>query len=75
MTEIARASGGGTVLVGSIAWNKGMLGWKGDWRLYSTDGPHHWQIQNVNFDAAFRSAMRGAAQVLSGNGEPQDEVQ
>jgi uncharacterized protein len=71
----AYSSGGGTVLVGSIAWNKGMLGWKGDWRLYSADGLHHRQIQNVNFDAAFRSAMRGAAQVLSGNGEPQDEVQ
>jgi hypothetical protein len=68
----AYSSCGGTVLVGSIAWNKGMLG---DWRLYSADGLHHWQIQNVNFDAAFRSAMRGAAQVLSGNGEPQDEVQ
>ena len=75
LTAIARASGGGTVLAGSIAWNKGMLGWKGDWHLYSTDGPHHWQIQNVNFDAAFRSAMRGTAQVLSGNGEPQDAVQ
>jgi uncharacterized protein len=75
LTKFARASGGGIVLVGSIAWNKGMLGWKGDWQLYSDDGPHHWQIRNVNFDAAFRSAMRGAAQVLSGNGEPQDEVQ
>ncbi len=75
LKQIARASGGGIVLVGSIAWNKGMLGWKGDWQLQSTDGPHNWQIQNVNFDAAFRSAMRGAAQVLSGNGEPQNEVQ
>lgn len=75
LKKIARASGGGKVLVGSIAWNKGMLGWKGDWQLYSDDGPHHWQIRNVNFDAAFRSAMRGAAQVLSGNGKPQDEVQ
>ena len=75
LKKIARASGGGIVLVGSIAWNKGMLGWKGDWQLQSTDGPHHWQIQDVNFDAAFRSAMRGAAQVLSGHGEPQDEVQ
>jgi hypothetical protein len=75
LSEIARASGGGIVLVGSIAWNKGMLGWKGDWQLYSSHGPHHWQIRNVNFDAAFRSAMRGAAQVLSGNGEPQDGVQ
>ena len=75
LKKITRASGGGKVLVGSIAWNKGMLGWKGDWQLYSDDGPHHWQIRNVNFDAAFRSAMRGAAQVLSGNGKPQDEVQ
>ena len=75
LAGIARASGGGTVLVGSIAWNKGMLGWKGDWQLHSNDGSHHWQIRNVNFDAAFRSAMRGAAQVFSGNGEPQDEVQ
>jgi len=75
LKKIARASDGGIVLVGSIAWNKGMLGWKGDWQLQSTDGPHHWQIRNVNFDAAFRSAMRGAAQVLSGHGEPEDEVQ
>ena len=75
LKKIARASGGGIVRVGSIAWNKGMLGWKGDWQLHAADGPHHWQIQNVNFDAAFRSAMRGAAQILSGNGEPQDGVQ
>ena len=75
LTKIARASGGGIVLVGSIAWNKGMLGWKGDWQLHSVGGPHHWQIENVNFDAAFRSAMRGSAQILSGHGEPQEEVQ
>ena len=75
LTKIARASGGGIVLVGSIAWNKGMLGWKGDWQLHSVGGSHHWQIENVNFDAAFRSTMRGSAQILSGHGEPQDEVQ
>lgn len=75
LKKIARASGGGQVLVGSIAWNKGMLGWKGNWQLHSADGLHRWQIRNVNFDAAFRSAMRGAAQVFSGNGKPQDEVQ
>jgi uncharacterized protein len=75
LKRIERASGGGTVLVGSISWNKGMLGWKGDWQLHSAGGLHDWQIQNVNFDTGFRSAMRGAAQVLSGHGEPQDEVQ
>jgi hypothetical protein len=75
LRRIARSSGGGIVLVGSITWNKGMLGWNGNWQLQSTDGHHDWQIQNVNFDAAFRSAMRGAAQVLSRHGEPADEVQ
>jgi hypothetical protein len=75
LMQIARASNVGIVLVGSIVWNKGMLGWKGDWQLHSVGGPHHWHIENVNFDAAFRSAMRGSAQILSGHGEPQDEVQ
>ena len=75
LKRIVRASGGGIILTGSITWNKGMLGWKGNWQLQSTDGPYDWQIQNVNFDAAFRSAMRGAAQVLSGHGEPEDEMQ
>jgi len=75
LVRIARASGGGTVLVGSIVWDKGMLGWKADWQLYSDGGPHHWQIRNANYDAAFRGAKRGAAQVFSGNGDPQNEVQ
>ena len=29
-----------------------------------------WQVRGVSFDEAFRVAMRGAAQVLSGNGQP-----
>ncbi|TIW55589.1 MAG: DUF2066 domain-containing protein, partial [Mesorhizobium sp.] len=31
---------------------------------------YRWQVRGVSFDEAFRVAMRGAAQVLSGNGQP-----
>lgn len=39
LKRIARASGGGIVLVGSIAWNKGMLGWKGTGSSSQPMGP------------------------------------
>ena len=29
-----------------------------------------WQVSGVGFDDAFRNALRGAAQVLSGDGQP-----
>ena len=70
LEKFARANGSDLALVGSIVWNSGMLGWKADWQLYVKGGPHEWKIQDVNFDDAFRSAMRGSAQILSGHGEP-----
>ena len=70
LEKLASANEGDLALVGSIVWNSGMLGWKADWLLYAKGTPHEWQIQDVNFDDAFRSAMRGAAQILSGHGEP-----
>jgi hypothetical protein len=30
---------------------------------------HRWQFRGVTFDEAFRRALGGAAQILSGNGE------
>ena len=70
LEKFASANEGDLALVGSIVWNSGMLGWKADWHLYAKGAPHDWKIQDVNFDDAFRSAMRGAAQILSGHGEP-----
>jgi hypothetical protein len=32
--------------------------------------PHRWQVRGVTFDEAFRRGIGGAAQVLSGNGDP-----
>ncbi len=62
----------GTVpLIGHLAWSDDDLGWVVDWTLRS-DGQHYrWQERGINFDEAFRVGVRGTAQVLSGNGQPQ----
>ena len=70
LEKFANANRGDLALVGNIVWNSGMFGWKADWHLHVKGGTHDWEIQDVNFDDAFRSAMRGAAQILSGHGEP-----
>ena len=60
------------LMAGSIVWKSGMQGWKAEWNFDVKGQNHHWQIQDVNFDDAFRSAMRGGTQILSGHGEPRD---
>jgi hypothetical protein len=69
LNAAARASGGDMALAGSLTFNDAELGWIADWRL-SHDTPHRWGIRRVTFDEAFRNAVRGSAQILSGNGEP-----
>jgi uncharacterized protein len=58
-------------LAGELVWEKGREGWLANWRLASGGTTYHWHIRDVNFDDAFRSAMRGAVQILSGNGRPE----
>ena len=67
---VASAAGGDLALSGDLFWEKGRAGWLAHWRLRSGGTTYRWQIRDVNFDDAFRSAMRGAAQILSGNGAP-----
>jgi hypothetical protein len=63
--------GGDVALAGSLVWSDRALGWVADWRLASGgDGTFGWRISGVSFDDAFRNGMRGAAQILSGHGEP-----
>lgn len=57
-------------LAGTLKWNKQLLAWEADWRLAANNSQHRWGIKGVNFDAAFRNAVGGAAQIMSGNGEP-----
>jgi hypothetical protein len=68
--QVAKAMGVDRILTGKLVWNKGTLGWAAEWRLFDGKAVHDWKIKDVSFDDAFRSALRGSAQILSGNGEP-----
>jgi hypothetical protein len=57
-------------LVGDLQWSDAALGWVVGWSLEESGRWHHWSVSGVNYDEAFRNAVRGAARVLSGNGEP-----
>jgi uncharacterized protein len=70
LEELKWNSKGDTVLMGSITWKSGMAGWHGEWSFTDANIVHRWTLKDVNFDEAFRSAMRGEAQILSGRGEP-----
>ncbi|MDK1387150.1 DUF2066 domain-containing protein [Sinorhizobium sp. 8-89] len=70
LERLAKKIGGDVELVGTISWSDKALGWIADWQLASAGKTHRWQVRGVSFDDAFRNAIRGTAQVLSGNGEP-----
>jgi hypothetical protein len=71
-TLAARAAelGGEVALVGRLKWDDQELGWATEWQMEWQGRPHRWQLRGVTFDEAFRRAIGGAAQILSGNGDP-----
>lgn len=69
-TPGGEAPGGRVPLEGSLVWNPEALGWVAEWRLDASGRSYRWTIDGVGFDAAFRNAIGGAAQILSGNGTP-----
>ena len=69
-TPIVRALGADVALAGELIWDEQELGWAASWLLAAPGGVHHWRIRGVTFDAAFRNALGGSAQVLSGHGDP-----
>lgn len=70
LAATAKALGGELALAGTLAWRAQALGWVGDWRLAANGKDYRWQVRGVSFDDAFRNAMLGTAQILSGNGQP-----
>jgi hypothetical protein len=68
---LATAAGGDLAAVGALTWSDAALGWTATWRFETGGHTYAWTIAGVSFDAAFRSALRGVAQVMSGNGAPQ----
>jgi uncharacterized protein len=71
-TLVARAAahGGEVALVGRLVWNDRKLGWAAEWQMTWQGRPHRWRFRSATFDEAFRRAIGGAAQLLSGNGDP-----
>ncbi|HET7718197.1 MAG TPA: DUF2066 domain-containing protein [Bauldia sp.] len=70
LAGLTRSSGAEIVLFGMLTWNDAELGWTGAWRMMVDDISHRWQVRRVSFDDAFRSAIGGAASILSGHGAP-----
>jgi uncharacterized protein len=70
LAPIATEQGGEVVLVGRLVWDDRDLGWATQWQMDWGGQPHRWQVRGVTFDEAFRRGIGGAAQVLSGNGDP-----
>ena len=71
LDTLAKTIGGDVALAGSLVWGDKDLGWVADWSMTENGKIHHWRIRGVSFDDAFRNAIAGAAQIASGNGEPQ----
>jgi uncharacterized protein len=70
LDALAKAARGDQALAGTLVWSDAERGWIAQWRLAHGGKLYRWRISGVSFDDAFRNALRGAAQVLSGNGEP-----
>ena len=67
---LARDSGADVAMSGTLTWNDTDLGWDADWQMTADGVPYRWRAHRVSFDNAFRSAIGGAAQILSGHGAP-----
>ena len=66
----AAAQGGEVALTGRLVWDEKALGWRTDWQMAVQGRTIKWKFRAVTFDDAFRRAIGGAAQILSGNGDP-----
>lgn len=67
---LARESGGDVAVVGHIVFREEALGWIVSWRMRANGKDYEWGTRGVNFDTAFRHALFGAAQIVSGHGKP-----
>ena len=68
--KVAEASNSELPLVGDMQWSDAATGWIAIWHLAANGRRCRWSVRGVNYDEAFRNAVRGAARVLSGNGKP-----
>lgn len=67
---LAKVAGGDQPLVGDLTWSDKAHGWIATWRISARGRQFVWSVSGINYDEAFRVALRGAMRVLSGNGAP-----
>lgn len=70
LDAIAARYDGALALTGALTWSEEERGWIADWRIGHDGKVYEWKQRGVSFDDAFRKAMAGTLQVLSGNGQP-----
>lgn len=68
LNTLAKMASGDVALTGTIIWSDKDLGWVANWRTEADGENQSWGVTGVGFDEAFRNAVAGAAQVLSGHG-------
>lgn len=68
-------AGGDLPLIGTLVWSDKAHGWIATWQIEAQGRAFTWTARGVNYDEAFRVAMRGAMRALSGNGAPVTERQ
>ncbi|MCW5694571.1 MAG: DUF2066 domain-containing protein [Pseudolabrys sp.] len=67
---LAKVAGGDQPLIGDLAWSDKAHGWIATWRISARGRQFVWSASGINYDEAFRVALRGAMRALSGNGAP-----
>jgi uncharacterized protein len=70
LAPVTAELGGEVAVVGKLVWDDRKLEWATQWQMDWQGKMHRWLVRGVTFDEAFRRAIGGAAQVLSGNGDP-----
>jgi hypothetical protein len=70
LIPIVAPGGGEVALIGRLVWDDKDLGWVTRWQMAWRGKDYTWRVRGVSFDEAFRRGVGGAAQVLSGNGDP-----
>ena len=58
------------VVAGTVVFKEDLPGWVGTWHFKWRDAEYNWEISGVNFDSAFRNAIRGVLRVVSGHDGP-----
>jgi uncharacterized protein len=70
LAGVVESKSSDSMLIGQLNWNERKLGWEAQWRMDFGGKLHSWRLLAPTYDEAFRRGIGGAAQMLSGNGEP-----